>query len=141
MEAPWTGVTKLMETSLLSPHGFTICGLWFTTSRPTSCFAKRTLFRAYGRTIAPSCQIFFCVGYCGKDLVSLNIVRLFRNILHLSDISKCDGTTLDKFTVLDYLNSLLGTCSHERNQRQQTLEYGKMVCIIFALGQQCFQPN
>ncbi len=38
----------------------------------------------------------------GKNLVSLKIVRWCRNILHLSDISKCDGTTLDKFTVSDY---------------------------------------
>ncbi len=45
---------------------------------------------------------FFCVGYRGKDLVSLNIVRQFCDILHLTDVSKCDGTTLDKFTVLDY---------------------------------------
>jgi hypothetical protein len=44
---------------------------------------------------------FFCVGHCGKDLVSLNIVRQFLNILHLSDISKYDGTTLDEFAVLD----------------------------------------
>jgi hypothetical protein len=45
---------------------------------------------------------YFCVGYCRKDLVSLNIVRWFCNILHLSDISKCDSTTLDKFAVSDY---------------------------------------
>jgi hypothetical protein len=102
MEVPWTGVTKIMDTSPLSPHGFTICGLWFTTSRPTSFFAKRTLFRAYGRMIAPSCQVFY-VGYRGKDLVSLNIVHWFHNILHLSDTSKCDNTTLEKFSVLDYL--------------------------------------
>jgi hypothetical protein len=31
-------------------------------------------------------------------------------------------------------NSLLGTCSHKRNQRQQILGYGKMQCIIYALG-------
>jgi hypothetical protein len=44
---------------------------------------------------------FCCVGYRRKHLVSLNIVRRFRKILHLSDISKCDGTTLDDFVVLD----------------------------------------
>ncbi len=100
MEVLWTGVKKIMETSPLSPRCFTICGLWFTTSRPTSRFTKRTLFRAYKRMIAPWCQIF-CVGYHGKDLFSLNIVHWFCNILHLSDISKCDGTTLGKFTVSD----------------------------------------
>jgi hypothetical protein len=46
---------------------------------------------------------FFCVGYRMKELFSLNIVHRFCNILHLSDISKCAGTTLDKFAVLDQL--------------------------------------
>jgi hypothetical protein len=36
----------------------------------------------------------FRVVHRGKDLVSLNIVRQFCNILHLSDISICDSTTL-----------------------------------------------
>jgi hypothetical protein len=56
-----------------------------------------------GERSLPHVRIFFCVGYCGKDLFSLDIVRWFCNILHLSDISKCDGTTLDKFAVSDQL--------------------------------------
>jgi hypothetical protein len=41
------------------------------------------------------------IGYRGKDLESLNIVHRFRNLLHLSDISKCDGITLDEFVISD----------------------------------------
>jgi hypothetical protein len=40
---------------------------------------------------------FFWAGYRGKDLKALNIVQRFRNLLHLSDIVKCDGQTLDEF--------------------------------------------
>jgi hypothetical protein len=44
---------------------------------------------------------FFCVGYRGKDLILLNIVCKFQNILHLSDISKCDGVTLNDSVISD----------------------------------------
>jgi hypothetical protein len=42
---------------------------------------------------------FFCLGYCGKQLVALNIVWHFCNLLHVSDIVKCNGVTLDEFVV------------------------------------------
>ncbi len=44
---------------------------------------------------------FYRIGYRGKDLLALNIVRHYRNLLHLSDISKCDGVTLDEYIVSD----------------------------------------
>jgi hypothetical protein len=141
MEVPWTRVTKIMDTSPLSPHGFTICGLWFTTSRPTSGFAKRTLFRAYGRMIAPSCQNFFAWGTAGKTL-SLST-------LSIGFVTSCTCQTYPNVMAQHWTNlqsriiwnSLLGMCSHERNQRQQILGYGKMRCGAYTLGQQCFQPD
>jgi hypothetical protein len=42
---------------------------------------------------------FFRFDYRGKELASLNIVRQFRNLLHISDITKCDGVTLDEFCI------------------------------------------
>jgi hypothetical protein len=45
---------------------------------------------------------FFCVGYQGNDLAGLNIVCCYHNLIHLFNISKCDGITLDEFIVLDY---------------------------------------
>jgi hypothetical protein len=45
---------------------------------------------------------FYRVGFCSWDLETLNIVRCFRNLLHLSDIAKCDGMTLDEFIMSDY---------------------------------------
>ncbi len=44
---------------------------------------------------------FSRIGYKGKDLAGLNIVRQYRNLLHVSNISKFDGTTLDKFVTSD----------------------------------------
>jgi hypothetical protein len=50
---------------------------------------------------------FFHLGYQGRDLVALNIVCLFCNLLHLSDISKCDGFTLNKFVISNSAESLV----------------------------------
>ena len=44
---------------------------------------------------------FFRIGYRNKQLESLNIVRRYRNLFHLSDISKCDGKSLDTFVLSD----------------------------------------
>ncbi len=44
---------------------------------------------------------FFWLGYRSKDLESLNIVRQCRNLIHVLDIIKCDGKTLDEFITLD----------------------------------------
>ncbi len=50
---------------------------------------------------------FFRLGYWGRDLAALNIVRLFRNLHQLSDISKCDGSTLDEFVISNSTESLV----------------------------------
>ncbi len=44
---------------------------------------------------------FYQIGYQGKHLESLNIVHRCCNLLHLSDISKCDRIALDKFVISD----------------------------------------
>jgi hypothetical protein len=49
----------------------------------------------------------FCLGYWGRDLAALNIICLFPNLLHLSDISKCDSSTLDKFVISNSPESLV----------------------------------
>jgi hypothetical protein len=49
---------------------------------------------------------FFRVGYRGSDLAAQNIVRRHPNLLHLSDILKCDGITLDKFVISNYAERL-----------------------------------
>ncbi len=56
----------------------------------------------------PVMSEFFQVGYRGSNLAVLNIVRRHQNLLHLSDISKCDGITLDKFVVSEYAERLQG---------------------------------
>ena len=49
---------------------------------------------------------FHHVGYRSCDLEALKVIRRYRNLLHLSDISKCDGVTLDDFVVSDYVEIL-----------------------------------
>ncbi len=49
----------------------------------------------------------FRLGYCSKELLALNIVWRFRNLLHVSDIAKCDGHTLDEFVVSDFAEELV----------------------------------
>jgi hypothetical protein len=47
---------------------------------------------------------FSWVGYKGKELAALNINivwRYYRNLMHNSDISKCDRITLNKFVISD----------------------------------------
>jgi hypothetical protein len=46
---------------------------------------------------------FYRICYRGKELLALNIVCHYRNLLHLSDISQCDGVTLDEYIVSDCL--------------------------------------
>ncbi len=45
---------------------------------------------------------FFHVGYRGKELEVLNIVQWYQNLLHVSDIVKCDGHTINKVVVSDF---------------------------------------
>ena len=42
---------------------------------------------------------FFRQGYRANELVALNTVRCCRNLIHISDIVKCNGRTLDEFVV------------------------------------------
>jgi hypothetical protein len=42
---------------------------------------------------------FFWIGYRGKQLASLNIVCCFQNLLHVSDITRCNGLSLDNFVI------------------------------------------
>jgi hypothetical protein len=44
---------------------------------------------------------FFWIGYCGKQLASLNIVRYFKNLLHVSNITRCNGLSLNNFVISD----------------------------------------
>ena len=44
---------------------------------------------------------FHRIGYRGKQLEALNIVRRYRNLIHMSDISRCDGRSLDPFVISD----------------------------------------
>jgi hypothetical protein len=44
---------------------------------------------------------FFRLGHRSKNLESLNIVRRCRNLIHVSDIVKCNGKTLDEFITSD----------------------------------------
>jgi ribonuclease HI len=57
-----------------------------------------TRVRAHDRSLISE---FFRIGYKGRDLAALNVVRRFRNLLHMSDIAKADGTTLDDFVLSD----------------------------------------
>jgi hypothetical protein len=45
----------------------------------------------------------FHLGYQKNDIVSLNIVCRFQNLLHVSNIVKCDGCTIDEFVTSEYL--------------------------------------
>ncbi len=57
---------------------------------------------------------FSWVGYKGKELGALNVVWCYRNLLHNSDISKCNGIMLDKFVILDIAEtSFCHTFPHE----------------------------
>ncbi len=46
---------------------------------------------------------FFHLGYWENDLVSLNILCCFQNLLHVFDIVKCDGCTINEFVTSEYL--------------------------------------
>ena len=60
---------------------------------------------------------FFLLGYHGKELEALNKVRRYRNLIHVSDIVKCDGQSLDEFIILD-LSEL--SCAHTFPREQPT---------------------
>jgi hypothetical protein len=46
---------------------------------------------------------FFRLGYQKNDLVYLNVVCGFQNLLHVSDIVKCNGCTIDEFATSEFL--------------------------------------
>jgi hypothetical protein len=65
------------------------------------CFQEDNQVKGVQEDDQPLMAELFCLGYQGKELMALNIVRRFRNLLHDSDIAKCDGVSLNKFVVLD----------------------------------------
>ncbi len=70
-----------------------------------------------GRRLVTDIQIIFRLGYHGKNLEALNIVRRYRNLIHVSDIVKCDGQSLDEFIISD--SSEL-SCTHTFPREQPT---------------------
>jgi hypothetical protein len=60
---------------------------------------------------------FFWLGYHGKDPKAINIVQRYRNLIHVSDIVKCDGQSLDEFIILDSSDL---SCAHTFPRVQQT---------------------
>ena len=84
---------------------------------------------------------FHRIGYSGKELASLNIVRHYRNLFHLSDISKCDGVTLDEFSVSDFsekksTHHVFPTCSRKNNLPVPIFAYGRTLFPAYAQGHQ-----
>ena len=43
---------------------------------------------------------FIRVGYKHTDLLSLNIVQMYKMVIHLSDVVMCDGKTNKRFMLL-----------------------------------------
>jgi hypothetical protein len=63
---------------------------------------------------------FFCLGYRKNDLVSLNIVCRFRNLLHVSDIVKCNECTINEFVTSEYSEVSIHHTFPKKNQHLQT---------------------
>jgi hypothetical protein len=82
---------------------------------------------------------FYRIGYWGKELLALNIVRHYRNLLHLSDISKCDGVTLDEYIVSDCSEISALHVFPCKEPRPPTTTYGEKQFLGFAWGQAHFQ--
>ncbi len=78
---------------------------------------------------------FYRIGYWGKELLALNIVRHFRNLLHLSDISKCDGVTLDELLCWIVWRSPHCMCFCTKSPRSPTTAYGEKQFLGYARGQ------
>ena len=80
-----------------SPHGFDLWNLAHTFAADIS-FRTDDLVHGVRKNNRPLMAEYYRIGYRGKDLLALNIVRHYRKLLHLSDISKCDGcvTTQEK---------------------------------------------
>ncbi len=78
--------------------------LWrlMDTFNATLTFRAKDQVRGVREGNRPLMSEFFWVGYHGSNLVVLNIVRRHQNLLHLSDILKCDGIMLDKFVISEY---------------------------------------
>ena len=61
-----------------------------------------------GRQITPICKNnrsimseFYCIGFCGNQLVGLNTVQKYKHFIHVSDMILCDGRTIDPFSLSD----------------------------------------
>ena len=75
---------------------------------------------------------FFRLGYRGKELAALNIIRRFRNLLHVSDLVQCDGVTLDEFVISDSTEqSVLHTFPREEPSRSDHRLWGSAIASLF----------
>ena len=66
-------------------------------------FRKKDLVHGVWENDRSLMSEFFRIGYRGKELLALNIVHHYHNLLHLSDISKCNGIALNEYIVSDCL--------------------------------------
>ena len=92
------------DYGVLSTEGTWFHNLWELSDRYHTHISIRsedlvTGIRVNDRSLMSE---FFRLGYRGRDLVALNIVRRFRNLLHVSDIVKCDGRTIDEYVTSEF---------------------------------------
>jgi hypothetical protein len=80
------------------------------------------------------------MGYCSKDLILLNDVHKFQNILHLSNTSNCNGITLDDFVISDRTERSSLHVFHMMNQHPPIFVFGGMQFTICAQALQLYQP-
>jgi hypothetical protein len=62
---------------------------------------------------------FMRIRYRCDDLLSLNIMRMHKKAIHLSDIVMCDGKTIMSEVLRTYLDSQMYTSSPPRNQQRR----------------------
>ena len=81
--------------------------LWLLTHtyRVDISFRAEEMLQGIRENDRPLMAEFYRVGYRAKQLVALNVVRCYQNLLHVSDIVKCDGNTLDEFVLSDSIKT------------------------------------
>ncbi len=79
---------------------------------------------------------FYWLGYRINKLIALKKIHLFWNLLHVSDIIKCNGHYLDKIVVSDTLEkSVLYTFPREE---PTVADYGKKQLIVSVVVQHIY---
>jgi hypothetical protein len=74
---------------------------------------------------------FYWLGYCSKELIALNTVCVFWNLIHVSDIIQCDGYSLDEFVVLDSSEELvLHTFPHKEPTVSNFRLWQQTICLL-----------